>query len=157
MKKEVVKKTSTATKKKETVERAEETKVIQLSEVDLLADQLKEEHGEVFVTNIAGIQIIWRKLKRSEYKEIMDIIVVKKVAKLDEDGNPLLDEQGNSIMEEVDDFDATYDLRQELIAKAVILYPDTSIVDEMAACADVISTECMIKSGFGESPITEEC
>ena len=126
-------------------------------ELQVVIDKAKKKHGKVYKTYLADETIIWRKLKRSEYKEIMDIIVVKQVAKLDEDGNPLLDEQGNSIMEEVDDFDATYDLRQELIAKAVILYPDTSIVDEMAACADVISTECMIKSGFGESPVTEEC
>lgn len=126
-------------------------------ELQVVIDKAKKKHGKVYKTYLADETIIWRKLKRSEYKEIMDIIVVKQVAKLDENGNPLLDEQGNSIMEEVDDFDATYDLRQELIAKAVILYPDTSIVDEMAACADVISTECMIKSGFGESPITEEC
>ena len=126
-------------------------------ELQTVIDKAKKKHGKVYRTYLADETILWRKLKRSEYKEIMDIIVVKQVAKLDEDGNPLLDEQGNSIMEEVDDFDATYDLRQELIAKAVILYPDTSIVDEMAACADVISTECMIKSGFGESPITEEC
>ena len=126
-------------------------------ELQAVIDKAKKKHGKVYRTYLADETIIWRKLKRSEYKEIMDIIVVKQVAKLDENGNPLLDEQGNSIMEEVDDFDATYDLRQELIAKAVILYPDASIVDEMAACADVISTECMIKSGFGESPITEEC
>ena len=77
----------------------------------------------------------------------MDIIVVKKTEKLDEEGNPVLDEEGNIVMQEVDDLDATYDLRQELIAKAVILYPG----------ADIITTECMIKSGFGEAPITEEC
>lgn len=135
----------------------EKTVLTPEEELQLVIDKAKKKHGKVYRTYLADETIIWRKLKRSEYKEIMDIIVVKKVAKLDEDGNPLLDEQGNSIMEEVDDFDATYDLRQELIAKAVILYPDTSIVDEMAACADVISTECMIKSGFGESPITEEC
>lgn len=126
-------------------------------ELQAIIDKAKKKHGKVYKTYLADETIIWRKLKRSEYKEIMDIIVVKQVAKLDEDGNPLLDEEGNSIMEEVDDFDATYDLRQELIAKAVILYPNPSIVDEMAACADVISTECMIKSGFGEAPVTEEC
>lgn len=135
----------------------EKIALTQEEELQMVIDKAKKKHGKVYKTYLADETIIWRKLKRSEYKEIMDIIVVKQVAKLDEDGNPLLDEQGNSIMEEVDDFDATYDLRQELIAKAVILYPDASIVDDMAACADVISTECMLKSGFGESPITEEC
>lgn len=120
-------------------------------------DKGKKQFKKVYKTYIADETIIWRKLKRNEYKEIMDVIVIKEIPKLDEDGNPLLDEEGNTIMEAVDDMDATYDLRQELIAKAVILYPGADIVDEMAACADIISTECMIKSGFGETPMTEEC
>ena len=126
MKKEVVKKTSTATKKKETVERAEETKVIQLSEVELLANQLKEEHGEVFVTNIAGVQIIWRKLKRSEYKEIMS-------TKFD------------------DNEDIQYFERQDAMAKKVILYPENvdRLLEDYAGLSDIIATETMIKTGFG--------
>lgn len=126
MKKEVVKKTSTATKKKETVERAEETQVIQLSEVELLANQLKEEHGEVFVTNIAGVQIIWRKLKRSEYKEIMS-------TKFD------------------DNEDIQYFERQDAMAKKVILYPENvdRLLEDYAGVSDIIATETMIKTGFG--------
>lgn len=126
MKKEVVKKTSAATKKKETVERAEETKVIQLSEVELLANQLKEEHGEVFVTNIAGVQIIWRKLKRSEYKEIMS-------TKFD------------------DNEDIQYFERQDAMAKKVILYPENvdRLLEDYAGVSDIIATETMIKTGFG--------
>ena len=124
MKKEVVKKTST--KKKETVEQTEETKVIQLSEVELLANQLKEEHGEVFVTNIAGIQIIWRKLKRSEYKEIMS-------TKFD------------------DNEDIQYFERQDAMAKKVILYPENveRLLEDYAGVSDIIATETMIKTGFG--------
>lgn len=126
MKKEVVKKTTAATKKKETVERAEETKVIQLSEVEILANQLKEEHGEVFVTNIAGIQIIWRKLKRSEYKEIMS-------TKFD------------------DNEDIQYFERQDAMAKKVILYPENveRLLEDYAGVSDIIATETMIKTGFG--------
>ena len=126
MKKEVVKMTTTATKKKETVERAEETKVIQLSEVEILANQLKEEHGEVFVTNIAGIQIIWRKLKRSEYKEIMS-------TKFD------------------DNEDIQYFERQDAMAKKVILYPENveRLLEDYAGVSDIIATETMIKTGFG--------
>ena len=66
------------------------------------------------------------------------------------------DENGNQVLEQVIDDDATYDLRQEEIAKAVIIYP-IGIVEQMAAVADVISTECMLKSGFGETPVTEQC
>ena len=126
MKKEVVKKTSTATKKKETVERAEETKVIQLSDVELVANQLIEEHGEVFVTNIAGVQIIWRKLKRSEYKEIMS-------TKFD------------------DNEDIQYFERQDAMAKKVILYPENvdRLLEDYAGVSDIIATETMIKTGFG--------
>ena len=65
-------------------------------------------------------------------------------------------EDGISKMVDVIDEDATYDLRQEAIAKAVILYP-SGIVENMAAVADIISTECMLKSGFGETPVTEQC
>ena len=126
-------------------------------EMQVLIEKLKKKHGKIYKTYLADETIIWRKLKRSEYKEVMDAVVLKEIPKLDEEGNPVLDEEGNTIMIIVDDIDATYDLRQELIAKTVILYPDSSIVEDMAACADIISTECMIKSGFGEAPVTEEC
>lgn len=109
----------------------------------------KKKFGKVYKTTIADEDVVWRKLKRGEYKEIMNLVVYKDEEKLDE--------EGNQIVEQVFDEEATYDLRQEEIAKAVILFPNASIVDDMAAVADIISTECMIKSGFGETPKTEEC
>lgn len=109
----------------------------------------KKKFGKVYKTTIADEDIVWRKLKRGEYKEIMGLVVYKDEEKLDE--------EGNQIVEQVFDEEATYDLRQEEIARAVILFPNASIVDDMAAVADIISTECMIKSGFGETPKTEEC
>jgi hypothetical protein len=125
MKKEVVKKTAT-TKKKEEVVMQEETKVIQLSDVAILANQLKEEHGEVFVTEIAGVEIIWRKLKRSEYKEIMS-------KKYD------------------DNEDIQYFERQDAMARKVILYPENvdRLLEDYAGVSDIIATETMIKTGFG--------
>lgn len=124
MKKEVVKKTATAKKKEEVVQ--EETQVIQLSDVAILANQLKEEHGEVFLTEIAGIEIIWRKLKRSEYKEIMS-------KKYD------------------DNEDIQYFERQDAMAKKVILYPENvdRLLEDYAGVSDIIATETMIKTGFG--------
>ena len=118
-------------------------------EIQAVITKGKKKHGKVYKTIIYDETIIWRKLKRGEYKDIMNLVVLKQVESQDENGNP--------ITEEVIDEDATYDLRQEEIAKAVILYPGASIVEDMAAVADVISTECMIKSGFGEVPKTEEC
>ena len=121
----------------------------QEEQIQVAIDKGKKKFGKVYKTTIADEDIVWRKLKRGEYKEIMGLVVYKDEEKLDE--------EGNQIIEQVFDEEATYDLRQEEIAKAVILYPNSSIVDEMAAVAYVISTECMIKSGFGAAPETEEC
>jgi hypothetical protein len=121
----------------------------QEEQIQVAIDKGKKKFGKVYKTVIADETIIWRKLKRGEYKEIMNLIVYKDEEKKDE--------EGNQIIEQVFDEEATYDLRQEEIAKAVILYPNASIVDDVAAVADIISTECMIKSGFGETPKTEEC
>ena len=125
-------------------------------ELQVLIDKAKKKHGRVYKTIIADEVIIWRMLKRNEYKEIMNILIQKEEQVLDENGMPVLDEFGNPQTQYIDDEEATYDLRQEAIAKAVILYP-IGIVDQMAAVADIISTECMLKSGFGERPITEQC
>lgn len=129
----------------------------QEEQVQAAIEKGKKKFGKVYKTVIADEPIIWRKLKRGEYKEIMNIVLYKEAPKLDDDGNEVLDELGNVIMEQVFDDEATYDVRQEEIAKAVILFPNKDIVEDMAAVADIISTECMIKSGFGEAPKTEEC
>ena len=117
-------------------------------ELQVIIDKAKKKYGRVYKTIIADEVIIWRMLKRSEYKEVM-----KMVAYRDE---IVIDENGNEVMSQVQDDDLTYDLRQEEIAKKVIIHP-IGIVENMAAVADIISTECMIKSGFGEPPTTEQC
>ena len=125
-------------------------------ELQTIIDKAKKKHGRVYKTVIADEVIIWRMLRRSEFKEIMNLVAYKEEFKVDENGDFVLDEFGNTIIEQVEDPDATYDLRQEEIAKAVIIHP-LGIVEQMAAVADIISTECMIKSGFGETPQTEQC
>lgn len=120
----------------------------QEEQIQQVIEKGKKKFGKVYKTIIADETIIWRKLKRSEYKEVMNATIMKDMKVVNEDGV----EEIQSVMDE----DATYDLRQEMIANKVILYPE-KIVEEMAAVADVISTECMIKSGFGGAPITEEC
>ena len=126
-------------------------------ELQVAIDKAKKKFGKVYKTIIADEAIVWRKLKRSEYKEIMNLVIYDEEQKFDENGEPLLDEFGNIVVDVTENSDATYDLRQEEIARAVILYPNNSIVEDMAAVADIISTECMIKSGFGKDPKTEEC
>ena len=120
-------------------------------EMQKAIEQGKKKFGKVYKTNLADEFIIWRKLKRSEYKEIMNIQLYK--------DQEIKKEDGSVEIIQVEDNDATFDLRQEEIAKRVILYPNAeNIVEDMAAVADIISTECMIKSGFGDrSPVTEEC
>lgn len=117
-------------------------------ELQIIIDKAKKKHGRVYKTIIADEVIIWRLLKRSEFKNVMNQTVYKEEI--------VEDENGNQVVKQVEDEEATYDLRQEEIAKAVILYPQ-GIVESMAAVADIISTECMMKSGFGETPKTEQC
>jgi hypothetical protein len=117
-------------------------------EIQNIIDKAKKKYGRVYKTILADEVIIWRMLKRSEYKEVMNMVAYREEA--------AIDENGNEIINQVQDDELTYDLRQEEIAKRVILYP-AGIVENMAAVADIISTECMIKSGFGEAPTTEQC
>lgn len=127
MKKETVKKT-TSTKKKATEEQVEEVveTVKELSPAETAAEKLKEIHGDVFITTVADVEIVWRKLKRSEYKEAMSI-------KFDENE------------------DINYFERQDFMAKKVILYPENvdSLLEDYAGISDIIATETMIKTGFG--------
>lgn len=127
MKKETVKKT-TSTKKKVTEEQVEEVveTVKELSPAETAAEKLKEIHGDVFITTVADVEIVWRKLKRSEYKEAMSI-------KFDENE------------------DINYFERQDFMAKKVILYPENvdALLEDYAGVSDIIATETMIKTGFG--------
>ena len=65
MKKETVKKT-TSTKKKVTEEQVEEVveTVKELSPAETAAEKLKEIHGDVFITTVADVEIVWRKIKK---------------------------------------------------------------------------------------------
>ena len=125
-------------------------------ELQVIIDKAKKKHGRIYKTMIADEVIIWRMLKRSEFKEIMNKVVYRQEFAEDENGQLIYDENGNNVMVDVEDDDLTYEMRQEEIAKMVILYPQ-GIVENMAAVAEIISTECMIKSGFGEAPVTEQC
>lgn len=125
-------------------------------ELQAVIDKAKKKHGRVYKTIIADEVIIWRLLKRSEFKEVMSKVVYRQEFAEDEEGNLIYDENGNNVMVDIEDEDLTYEMRQEEIAKAVIIHP-VGIVENMAAVADIISTECMLKSGFGETPVTEQC
>lgn len=106
----------------------EEVKVDKEKLIEQTAEEIKEKYGlrEVFITNVADMYIVWRKLKRSEYKEIMT--------------------QTYSENEDL----AFYE-KQDDIARKVILYPENveELIEEFAGVSDIIASETMVKTGFG--------
>lgn len=132
MKKETVKKTQ----EKEMLEKAaikatkqfesDQLKIEREKTVEAIAEDLKKEHKEVFVTDIAGLQLVWRKLKRSEYKELMT--------------TEFSENEELQFLE-----------KQDFIAKKVILYPENveELIEEYAGVSEIIATETMIRTGFG--------
>lgn len=117
---------TTTTKKKTTVKEKEIKTVVELTEAEKAAIELKKEHGEVYITTVGEIDIVWRKLKRSEYKEAMTT-------------------------EFSDNPDIQYYEKQDFIAKKVILFPEDveKLIENYAGVADVVATETLIKTGFG--------
>lgn len=95
------------------------------TEAEIKAEEFKKEYKEVYITEVADLQIVWRKLKRSEYKEAM-----------------MLEGENEALL--------YYD-RQEFMAKKVILYPTNvdELIEDYAGVADIIATETMVKTGFG--------
>ena len=93
--------------------------------VQKIIDKFKKQYKRIYETDVAGERIIWRPIKRSEYREIMSY----------ED-------------KELSDREIVY-VREEMMAKKVILYPKTEdIIEEFAGVAEVIADECMYYSGF---------
>ncbi|MGL4877977.1 hypothetical protein [Paraclostridium dentum] len=94
--------------------------------VEMIAEDLKAIHKEVYVTDIAGLKVVWRKLKRSEYKELM-------------------------VTEFSENEELSFLEKQDFVANKVILYPENveELLEEYAGIADIIATETMVKTGFG--------
>ena len=112
---------------KKTTNTNETVEVKKEKTIEMIEDEIKTKHGlKVFITDIAGQFVIWRKIKRSEYKEVM-------TATFDEN-------------EEI-----AYYERQDAVAKKVILYPENvdELIEEYAGISDIIATETMVKTGFG--------
>lgn len=111
-----------------TQEKEANVMIDKVKDIEQIAEELKKEHGlkEVFITDIADQKIIWRKLKRSEYKEAMT-------------------------NEYSENEDLAYFERQDFVASKVILYPENveELLEDFAGIADIIATETMIKTGFG--------
>lgn len=95
------------------------------TEAELKAEEFRKTYKEVYITEVADLQIVWRKLKRNEYKEAM-----------------MLTNENEALL---------YYERQEFMAKKVILYPTNvdELLEDYAGVADIIATETMVKTGFG--------
>lgn len=132
MKKETVQKTENkeiieniAKKAAEKIEQ-EIDKMEREKTVEAIAEDFKKDHKEIFITDVAGLQLVWRKLKRSEYKELMTT-------------------------EFSENEDLQFLEKQDFIAKKVILYPENveELIEEYAGVSEIIATETMLKTGFG--------
>lgn len=88
--------------------------------------QLKKKYKRLYVTKIAGEDIYWRPLKRSEFKNLLNM----------------------EFPEGTSEEDIIYD-RETFIAECAVVYPEDA-VEEIALVAEIISTQCMAKSGFVE-------
>ena len=117
----------------QTIEFAEEAIDLDETEEKLSLDDYlnvwKKQYGSIFKTIIEDDMYVWRKLKRSEYKDI-----TKMVSEAYED-----------------DTQAQNWFRQEEITKAVLLYPFDAeeAIEEAAGISVVISQDCLVRSGFG--------
>lgn len=96
-----------------------------------LITKWKAQHKRIFKNEIDGEIVIWRRLKRGEYKEILN--------------TPAEDEESKIMV------------KQELMVKTAVLYPFNidELVEENAGLATVLSEEILAKSGFAIS-YTEE-
>ena len=118
-------------KKKATVSEENEVEVTEdVESFETYIDQWKATYKRIFKNEIDGEIIIWRRLKRGEYKEIL------KAETGDED----------KIL-----------TKQELMVKTAVLYPFNvdALIDDNAGLATVLSEEILAKSGFALS-YTEE-
>lgn len=127
------KKRATSTKKKDKPVETPEVSVNEEGELDLTEyiEKWKQEHKRVFKNDIDGETIIWRRLKRGEYKNIL---------------NESEEDQDNKIL-----------TKQEKMVATAVLYPFNieEVIEDNAGLATVLSEEILAKSGFAIS-YTEE-
>lgn len=97
-----------------------------------VCNELKRQHRRIYETEIAGEKILWRPLKRSEYKQVVNM----------------------EFPEGYPESERAFD-RETYIAKTVILYPGPEIVEDIAWVAEIITELCMDKSGFTDSRFAE--
>nr|DAU23773.1 MAG TPA: hypothetical protein [Caudoviricetes sp.] len=127
------KKRATSAKKKDKLVETPEVLVNEEGELDLTEyiEKWKQEYKRIFKNDIDGETIIWRRLKRGEYKNILK--------------------------ETEEDDDSKILTKQEKMVVAAMLYPFNAeeLIEENAGLATVLSEEILARSGFAIS-YTEE-
>lgn len=100
------------------------TQVTKEESLDVLIPKWKKELGRIYKNTVDDIEIIWRPIKRKEYRELLNIS-----------------------SEEKDD---AFFLRQEKTCSMAVLYPKNidELMEQRAGLASVLSEEILAKSGF---------
>lgn len=96
-----------------------------------MIESWRKDYKKIFKNEIDEEIIIWRRLKRGEYKTILNM--------------------------NFEDEDSKILSKQEEMVKAAVLYPSNiqELIDENAGLATVLSEEILAKSGFAISYTTE--
>ena len=104
-------------------------------------EEWKQKHGRIYMTEIDGSTVVWRKLRRREYSEIM----------ADNFGAEQLKDG-----EQLRDFEQVM-ARQYAIVEKCAIWPENidELLESSAGIAVGISDDIMLKSGF-EAPKTQE-
>ena len=108
-------------------------------------EEWKSQYGHVYRTYLEGTSIIWRRLRRKEYEEII-------INTYDDDDS---DNEENDDEEDPKKRAAMMYHRQNMIAKAAVIYPEMELLESYAIAITNISDDVMAKSGF-DMPKSEE-
>lgn len=110
-------------------------------------EEWKSQYGHVYRTYLEGTPIIWRRLRRKEYEEII-------INTYDDDDS---NDEENDDEEDPKKRAARMYRRQNMIAKAAVIYPENAmeLLESYAIAITNISDDVMAKSGF-DMPKSEE-
>lgn len=110
-------------------------------------EEWKSQYGHVYRTYLEGTPIIWRRLRRKEYEEII-VGTYDDGSDNDEDDDDDEDPKKRT---------ARMYRRQNMIAKTAVIYPENAIelLESYAVAITNISDDVMSKSGF-DMPKSEE-
>lgn len=108
---------------KETVTKGKKVAAVEES-LDKLIPQWKKQFGRIYKNTIDDVEVIWRPIRRGEYRELLNIVV--------------------------DENEDAFFARQEKTCAMAVLYPKNvaELIEQKAGVATVLSEEILAKSGF---------